>query len=442
MNSPPDNTDTVRRILDRITSKLNESAGLPSFLSLRMNKRTYFERIKEALFIKLNALSLDELLPISANLDRNVLMFRDRLGVLVESYNKFGGEIGNKDVLTTLFNILRYNSENAPPPTISGSNSSVSRAEPTAVLPEWSSSDNDLYRATEGKEPNASGGFGKVYKVKNKDGIDVAVKVITITPTTDIEHEKESVRKEAQTLFELRNVDPPIFPKFIAYETFRVKSHAVCVIITEWIEGIELYDFYWLKNYKNSPETDKDRIAFEKSYAKDPTRFDKFKDLKIEDVLQEVRNKIEQLHNAGYVHRDIKPENIMLTMKTGKLQVYLIDPGFTVPVDTILGNLKGTPGYTPYFPDKGDLETLKFDTTKFPRRRATRAANAYAFNKILQTFEASIEGRMPYTGGKRIRRKTTRHVRRPRRSMRRSTRRSMRRSMQRSTRRSMQRKAQ
>jgi len=442
MNSPPDNTDTVRRILDRITAKLNESAGLPSFLSLRMNKRTYFERIKEALFIKLNALSLDELLPISANLDRNVLMFRDRLGGLVESYNKFGGEIGNKDVLTTLFNILRYNSENAPPPTISGSNSSVSRAEPTAVLPEWSSSDNDLYRATEGKEPNASGGFGKVYKVKNKDGIDVAVKVITITPTYDIESKINSVRQEAQTLFELRNVDPPIFPKFIAYKTFMDESHAVCVIITEWIEGIELYDFYWLKNYKKYSKTHEDRKAFEKNYAKNLSRFDNFKDLEIEDVLQEVRNKIEQLHKAGYVHRDIKPENIMLTMKNDKLQVYLIDPGFTVPVDTRLNIIQGTPGYTPYAPDKGDLISLNFNTITFPYTRATRAANAFAFNKIRQTFEASIEGRMPYTGGKRIRRKTTRSKRSMQRSTRRSMQRSTRRSMQRSMQRSTQRKAQ
>jgi hypothetical protein len=407
----------VTNILKEITANLNESAGLPSFLSLRMNKRTYFSNIIPDFSAKLYNLTEDNLYSITFALKDGIKLFREKLDIMKS------GPPTDSD-LNELVNIIRFNM-----PTGRPSYASKPPIPDPSAMPEWSFSDMVLYRATIGKPPIASGGYGKVYKVKRGDEY-VAVKVITPKDYKNV----ADAEQEAFSLFSLKDQDPPIFPKFIAYGKFNINSEApnpTCVIIMELINGIELYDYFWLKNYDAYP-TNADRNALGWKKRANPEFYAPFESLSVDDVLTAVKNKIEQLHNAGYVHRDIKPDNIMLTMKNGELQVYLIDAGFTVPINSKTDSYVGARKYNPYMTEDKDAEHTEFISKLYDKNIATPSLNAFAFNKTVKIFDSTI--RMPYTGGKRVRRKTTRS----KRSMQRSTRRSM----QRSTRRSMQRKAQ
>uniref|UniRef100_A0A7S1TNU6 Non-specific serine/threonine protein kinase n=1 Tax=Erythrolobus australicus TaxID=1077150 RepID=A0A7S1TNU6_9RHOD len=90
-------------------------------------------------------------------------------------------------------------------------------------------------------------------------------------------------------------------------------------LVMEYMEGGELFDI----------------IAEEKQFSEE----------KAAQVMREVLNGVQYLHEAGVVHRDIKPENILCVNKSWPLKVKLVDFGLANMVEseeTLLKSLVGT----------------------------------------------------------------------------------------------------
>jgi len=134
-----------------------------------------------------------------------------------------------------------------------------------------------------------SGAFGTVYKAETKDTKQpVAIK---------IEENKKGSRLEYETIVYKEIKDEIGFPKI--YEIKKTKKQIICVM--EQL-GPSLEDLYEFCGRKFSLKTTL-MIAIQ------------------------ILNRIESLHNAGYVHRDIKPDNFLIGMGKNKSRIYLIDMG-------------------------------------------------------------------------------------------------------------------
>ena len=50
-------------------------------------------------------------------------------------------------------------------------------------------------------------------------------------------------------------------------------------------------------------------------------------------VGSQILDRLEQLHNLGYIYRDVKPENFLIgsTQRPGSNMIYMVDYGLTTP---------------------------------------------------------------------------------------------------------------
>jgi serine/threonine protein kinase len=159
-----------------------------------------------------------------------------------------------------------------------------------------------------------SGGFGVVYKAKNRNGSSVAIK------ETYFGNEKElkTLRDEAKLLSSLSDED---FPKVIAHFD---NGKGRFYLIMELIEGDDLGDVL---------EKEGKPIELEK----------------VLDWADRILQSLEYLHSKKITHRDIKPQNLKLTPK-GRIKV--IDLGLAkgyIPDNTKFEYVESVNAATPSF---------------------------------------------------------------------------------------------
>lgn len=175
----------------------------------------------------------------------------------------------------------------------------------------------------------ATGGFGKTYIAEDtkRPGRPICV-VKHLKPTSEdpkiFETAKRLFQGEAETLERLGNHDQ--IPRLLAY----FDQNQEFFLVQEFIEGHTLSDEL-VANYKWSES-------------------------EVVELLQEVLNILEFVHDQGVIHRDIKPDNIIRRASDNKL--VLVDfgavkqlrgshpHGIGIPQHTATVAI-GTPGYMP-----------------------------------------------------------------------------------------------
>jgi serine/threonine-protein kinase len=104
------------------------------------------------------------------------------------------------------------------------------------------------------------------------------------------------------------------------------------------------------------------------------------------DIVRQLADALEVVHDAGLVHRDIKPSNIVLVKDEGQMRVKLLDFGVAKRTDgkgrTLPGMLLGTPFYMAPEQCRGQLSI-------------DRRADVYALGAML--FQMAT-GRPPFNG--------------------------------------------
>uniref|UniRef100_A0AC34RIM6 Twitchin n=1 Tax=Panagrolaimus sp. JU765 TaxID=591449 RepID=A0AC34RIM6_9BILA len=146
-------------------------------------------------------------------------------------------------------------------------------------------------------EEIGTGAFGVVHRcVERATGNTFAAKFVT-TPSAA---EKETVRKEINTMSELRH--PSLINLHDAFED----DHEM-VMIYEFMSGGELFE----------------KVADEKN---------KMSEEEAKDYIRQVCNALKHMHEMSYVHLDLKPENIMFTTRRSN-QLKLIDFGLAAKIN-------------------------------------------------------------------------------------------------------------
>ncbi len=160
------------------------------------------------------------------------------------------------------------------------------------------------------------GGFGIVYKAKDKKGKDIAAKDIDIS-----EHGK-SAAQEAENFYKLKQIK-----HHNIVEIFEVKRDENDVWI--FMEQCQLGDLdRYFKKHFNDIRSDNSKM----------------------NLMTQIINGIEFLHNISIIHRDIKPANILMSTgsKPDDVVVKLTDFGLTKFLDpnattSAMSTAAGTP---------------------------------------------------------------------------------------------------
>lgn len=136
------------------------------------------------------------------------------------------------------------------------------------------------------------GGFGRVYKVADKNGREFALKV-----SRDV----QSITREYNSMDNLNELK--FIPRVYEYDDFVYKGEIYHFILMEWIKGKNLKELC-LKNQLNVRHIIK--------------------------IGYNIIGKMEKLKSLGYKYTDFKPENIIVD-ENGK--IYIIDFGGVVGVE-------------------------------------------------------------------------------------------------------------
>lgn len=174
------------------------------------------------------------------------------------------------------------------------------------------------------------GGFGKTYLAKDKDLPGTPSCVVKLlkplsTDPNELKIARDLFKKEAEILHELGNHDqiPKLFAHFEENQEF--------YLVQEYVEGHDLTREIQL--HKLLSETE------------------------VIQLLKEILEVLEFVHQQKAIHRDIKPSNLM--RRTSDQKIVLIDFGAVKQVRTQMTNLQGqsiaigTPGYMPSEQYKG-----------------------------------------------------------------------------------------
>lgn len=172
------------------------------------------------------------------------------------------------------------------------------------------------------------GGFGETYLAEDL-GIPVDLKpkcVVKRLKTKNLKEEqlkwvKQAFRKEAATLYKLGNMHPQI-PTLLEYFQERNQFY----LVQEFIDGVDLTEIIPLGQQKSEDE--------------------------VIQLLKEILEVLEIVHQQNIIHRDINPRNIMRRRVDGK--IILIDFGTIKQI--VCGNIVqpnftaavGTPGFIPF----------------------------------------------------------------------------------------------
>ena len=200
------------------------------------------------------------------------------------------------------------------------------------------------------------GAFGKVYKVKEKNGETIyAAKISkkTINSSTDASSKasKISLRREVNILSKLNH---PAILKFICYSPVNFKQKPKPVIVTEYAPNGTLYDLMKLE---------------QQMLAKD-----EWNDTRKLIILYGVASAMSYLHSHKIVHRDLKPQNILmdscLLPKIADFGLSKINhSNESMTMKSTVGSIKGTPLY--------------ISPEIWEKQEYTEAGDVYAFGMIM-----------------------------------------------------------
>lgn len=210
-------------------------------------------------------------------------------------------------------------------------------------------------------EKLGKGGFGEVYKVKDKTLSRLcALKIIGLNKLAgDDEKERESTKqlfiREAQNLAQFRHTN--------IVEVYEVGGlDNIPYIVMQFVDGKNLLDLI----------TEKGKLSYSEAL----------------EISGSVLPALQYIHSKGLVHRDIKPENIVL--EAGSRKVVIIDFGLSIKSLNLTTDvsthkvgevLKGSPLYmAPEFWEK---------------REVNSKADIYSYGVIL--FQA-LTGEVPFKG--------------------------------------------
>jgi len=135
-----------------------------------------------------------------------------------------------------------------------------------------------------------SGSFGTVYKAHDNEGKFYAIKVESKKQANRLEHEKGIYDNLGTSVG---------FPKI--YSIIKDRKHNT--VIMDYL-GPSLEDLFDFCGNKFSIKT-------------------------VLMIGIQVLNRIEALHNSGYLHRDIKPDNFLIGTSDKKSRIYMIDLGLS-----------------------------------------------------------------------------------------------------------------
>lgn len=135
-----------------------------------------------------------------------------------------------------------------------------------------------------------SGSFGTVYKAQDTEGNFYAIKV---------EQKKQANRLEYEKGIYDNIINKVGFPKI--YDIVKDRKHNI--VIMDYL-GPSLEDLFDFCGNKFSMKT-------------------------VLMIGIQVLNRIESLHNSGYLHRDIKPDNFLIGTGDKKSRIYMIDLGLS-----------------------------------------------------------------------------------------------------------------
>ncbi|MBS0016087.1 MAG: GUN4 domain-containing protein [Arthrospira sp. SH-MAG29] len=165
------------------------------------------------------------------------------------------------------------------------------------------------------------GGFSRTYEAKDVDRMDDPCVIKQFMPqvqgTAARQKATELFKQEAQRLYELG--EHPQIPGLIAY----FEQDRRLYLVQEYIDGQNLLQELQQKGHFNPDQ--------------------------IYQILSELLEILQIIHNRNIIHRDIKPENIMRRSRDN--QLILIDFGVSKQVTGTTtvgqGTTVGTPGYVP-----------------------------------------------------------------------------------------------
>lgn len=170
------------------------------------------------------------------------------------------------------------------------------------------------------------GGFSKVVrgKLKSSSGMfgrsrggdeRFAIKCVDMQSQEMTEEERADLDREVDILKEL---DHPSIIKL--YDFFDDKSNQMCWMVIELLDGGELFDRIYEKQFYNEKDA--------------------------RDTAEVLLDAVAHLHDHGIVHRDLKPENLLMKSTESDSELKLADFGFAVKCngEDRLEQL-GTPGY-------------------------------------------------------------------------------------------------
>ena len=166
------------------------------------------------------------------------------------------------------------------------------------------------------------GGMGCVYRAEHRAiGKQLAVKVLPPDLAADAEH-------RARFLREARAISQVEHENVVAVSDFGVTPDGAMFIVMELLRGENLSDLL----------------------AREGRQSWSF----VKPVFLQICRAIQAAHDKGILHRDIKPENVLLTLRTGRHFVKVLDFGLAKALGTDLeasltgvGRVLGTAEYMP-----------------------------------------------------------------------------------------------
>ena len=146
-----------------------------------------------------------------------------------------------------------------------------------------------------------NGAFGKVrlYQDKNNKKLLYAIKTLKKSGITD--YEFDLIKNEIEIL---SNMDHPNIVKYFGVYEDECHIH----ILMEYLKGYDLSKIITLKQYNSYDEKD------------------------ICEIICQLLNALNFIHNQNIIHRDIKPENILFANKKDYSTLKLVDFGLATNI--------------------------------------------------------------------------------------------------------------